>query len=98
LPWAVVPPQHPVAQRPAADDLAELEYEEEGRGGHEREDQPDDPHWAGQDREADQPGARLVQIHEREHRAVHGRLDAERDEEGRRLNRAAERRPYAKEL
>src|SRR5262249_26153250 len=30
LPWAVVPPQHPVAQRPTANDLAELEYEEEG--------------------------------------------------------------------
>src|SRR5262249_8342567 len=90
--------QHPVAQRPAADDLAELEYEEEGRGGHEREDQPDDLHWAGQDREADQPGARLVQIHERDHRAVHGRLDAERDEERRLLNRGAGRSPAAEDL
>src|SRR5262249_3805344 len=98
LPWAVVPPQHPVAQRPTANDLAELEYEEEGRGGHEREDQPDDLHRAGQNREADQPRAWLVQVHERDHRAVHGRLDAERDQERRLLDRAAERRPYAEDL
>jgi hypothetical protein len=64
LSWSVIAPQHPVAQRSPADDLADLNDEENGPDDPEGEEHGHQLHGAGVDREAKETGAGLRHIDE----------------------------------
>src|SRR5262245_25932289 len=84
----MVATQHPVAQRATTDDLADLQHEKKYGGDHEGEDDGDDLGRAGLDRNADQAGAWLVDVHQRYHRAIDAGFDRQRDQEGGLFDRA----------
>ena len=98
LPRPVVASQHPVTQRPATNDLADLEYEDKHRCDHEREDQRDDLRGARLDRNADQASPWLEEVHQGHHRAVDGDLNRQRHEKGRLLHGASRLRADPEDL
>ena len=76
---SVVSAEYPVAQGPAADDLADLEHEDERHGRSEREDHGHESQRPGADRNPQEAGPGLHDVDEGDHRAVDEPFDEQRD-------------------
>src|SRR5215469_6124044 len=94
----VVPAHDPIAQGPPADDLADLEHEDDCARGGEREDDGDELRRSGPEGHMDEPGSWLDEVDEDDHRSINDRLDQESDKERGLLYRLPQSRTGSEDL